>query len=271
MERQTYFEEIDRAYGSLTGPALENRIRELVEEGRREYGGEDPFYAAMLSELGGYYRGQRRLEESERCFEEAVSILRQAVGEGDLNYATAVNNLAGTHRLMGRYDEAEREFLECLKLYREKLGEEHIFYASGLNNLSLLCLERGDLKRAAALLGEAADILDKQPECLDELATSLCNLGELERRLGHTQAAREKLHRAVELYETKLGTMTPHYHAALNTLGLTYCRENRWEEACLWLERGVAAAEKLYGPEHPETVAGAEHLRLAREQAEGRS
>ena len=143
------------------------------------------------------------------------------------------------------------------------LGEEHILYASGLNNLSLVCLDRGDLERAAALLERAAAILERYPDCLDELATSLCNLGSLKQRMGRLEESKADLERVVELYETKLGTITPHYHAALNALGLTYLKEGLCDQARSWLEKGAKAAEKLYGPEHRETISTREHLALA--------
>ena len=264
MDQNWYFNEVDRAYQTLRGAELENRLKELVEQSRAEYGESNPFYAAVLSELGGYYRGQGRGEESEACLVTAVEIFGEQLGKKNPNYATALNNLAGTHRLMGKLDEAEKEFEVCLEIYRDTVGEGHILFASGLNNLSLVAMERGDLERAETLQHTCSEILAQYPECLDELATSLCNLGTLKRKNGKLEEAKTDLLRAIGLYETELGTVTPHYHAALNTLGLTYYSEGDCPQACQWLEQSVAAAEKLYGPEHGETRAAKEHLRLVR-------
>lgn len=263
-----YFEQVDLAYQTLKGPALERRLRELADRCRAEYGGRDALYASMLNELGSYYRGQGRYEESERTFREALELLAQSRGTDSPDYATALNNLAGTHRLMGRLEEAEREFAACLTLYRQTLGEGHILYAAGLNNLSLVCLDLGDLERAAELQSRAARVLETMPDRRDELASALCNLGELRRRQGRPEEAEHCLLRALELFQRELGVDTPHYHAALNGLGVLCYEEGRYEEACRWFLDAAAAAEKLYGSEHREQQAALEHLCMARRAAE---
>lgn len=269
MEKQSYFEQIDRAFDTLTGKTLEDRLLELLEQSGQEYGPDSTFYASMLSELGGYCRGQARYEESARYFLQARQLLAASVGEGSPEYATVVNNLAGTYRLMGRLDEAEQCFRQCLDLYRRTLGEEHILYASGLNNLGLVCLDRGDVSGAAELLSQAAAILATQPNCRDELATSLCNLALLHRQLGRLDQAEDELRRALELYETELGTTTPHYHATLNAMGLVCYDGKRYKDALDWFGRAAQAAERLYGREHRECQAALRHAELARQALEG--
>lgn len=169
---------------------------------------------------------------------------------------------------MRQYVQAEQEFSICLSLYEKLLGKKHILYASALNNLSLVCLDRGDLKGAADLLDQTVNILAEHPQCIDEYTTSLCNLGALQQRLGQPGNAKENLHKAIDPYETVLGTLTPHYHAALNTLGLTYYSEKNYTNACRWLEKSKSAAEKLYGANHKETIAAANHLLLAQQALE---
>ena len=68
MDPNAYFQAIDTAYGTLSGAELEQRLLQLLEQSRTEYGDTHDFYAAMLNELGGYYRGQNRFQESESCF-----------------------------------------------------------------------------------------------------------------------------------------------------------------------------------------------------------
>ena len=269
MEMQEYFAQVDSAYVTLSGPDLEQRLQALLEQSRTEYGAESRLSVAMLSELGAYYRGQGRYEDSVSCFRQALELLRRTGGESSPDYATATNNLAGTYRLMGRYDEAETAYTECLRRYRETLGETHVLYASALNNLGLLSLDRGDLPRAAQLLAKASAVLSLHPECTDEFATSLCNLGALYQKLGRLEEARERLLQAADLYETKLGTATPHYHATLNSLGLVYYQSGLYGEAVDCLERASAAAQALYGPDHRECQAIAKHLQAARQAMGG--
>lgn len=268
MEQKAYFERVDEAYETLTGDALEQSLRALAEQCGAEYGTDSPLYASMRSELGGFYRGERNFPASEREFHAALEIFRAYEGARGPDYATVLNNLAGTHRLMGDYDAAEAEFAECLSLYRDSLGEEHILYASGLNNLSLVYLDRGELTRAAELLEQASAILERWPDSLDEYATSLCNLGNLHRKLGSADKAETELRRAAELYETRLGIRTPHYHAILNTLGLIFFDTGRYAEAVDAFGKTAEAAETLYGAAHQETLIARKNLRRAEAAAQ---
>lgn len=271
MEKKDYFGQIDLAYGTMTGSQLEDRLRELVRAGGEEYGRQSGFYAGLLSELGGYYRGQGRFEESAQQFLLARKILEELGKTGSPDYATVLNNLAGTYRLMKRYDDAERLLSESLELYRATLGERHILYASGLNNLALVCLDRKDYERAAGFLEQAAAILELQPECADELASSLSNLVSLYRNMGQTERARQMLQRVISMFEEQLGTRTPHYHAALNTLGLCFYQEGQYEEARTWLLRARETARTLYGSSHREYQAIQNHLDLVERALEDRT
>lgn len=249
------FRQIDAAYESCAPALLEERLLAILSEGCRLFGEDSPEAASLFSELGSYYRGSRNLAASERSYGRAVSVLKERCGEDDPNYATALSNLAGTHRLMRRFEEAEEEFQRCLDCFRRTVGKRHILYASGLNNLSLLRLDQGDLPGAAALLNEASEILAGLPDKLDERAASLVNLGVLYYRSGELKAARCRLEEAVSLYEDKLGTATPHYHAALRCLALICGSQGEPLRARDILQKALAAARRIYGESHPEVQA----------------
>ena len=73
---------------------------------------------------------------------------------------------------------------------------------------------------------------------------------------------------AISLFETELGTDTPHYHAALNTLGIVYYRLGRFAEAYDRFTQAGDAAERLYGPEHRECVSARKNALAARAELE---
>ena len=259
MTQTEFFNQVDRAYDTLRGIALETKLSALAEQAGDEYGRDSGVYASALSELGGYYRGQGRYTESVDIFRRVICLLKACVGVHSPAYATALNNLAGTYRLMGEYDKAEQSFLRCLEIYEQTVGRRHVLYAAGLNNLSLLALDRNQPDQAARLLHQASDILAELPECRDEYATSLVNYAALCRQLGQHEKAQRNLLEAVRLYENMLGTDTPHYHAALNALGLTCADLGLFSQARIWLEKAARAAEALYGPEHPDARSIREH------------
>ena len=262
MER--YYAMIDEAFASLRGPQLEARLLAVADACREDRGADSLEYAAMLSELGGFYRGERKLDRSEEAFQAARGIFVRSGKQETPDYATLLNNLAGTHRVMGRHGEAERGFLAAMELYERTLGKGHVLYASALNNLSLLRLDQGDTARAETLQREASEILKALPEKRDEFASSLCNLGALCLQQKKYKQARDWLLDAVALYEDELGTDTPHYHSALNTLGIAWGRMGRLAEAADCFDRALAAARDWYGPEHPECVSLEANLAKAR-------
>ena len=269
MDAKTAFDRVDSAYETCKGPALEQALQAVAADCAAENGERSPLYAAMCSELGGYYRGQARYPESEAAFLRAIEILRDAVGEDSPDYTTALNNLAGTYRVMGEYDKAEQIFLNCLAHYEKTLGTGHVLYASGLNNYALVCLDRGDLDHAEELLGRSAEVLAKLPECVDEYAAALCNRSALLLSLRRGQEAVPLLEKAIVLFETELGTDTPHYHAALHSLGLAHLQLGDNAAAAEAFSAAVRAADTLYGPEHPEAQAIRRSLAEARRRMEG--
>ena len=251
---EDYFKTIDDACSALRGKELEDRLLDIVELCRKEYGDEDLVYGAVLSELGGYYRGQGRYPESEQCFLHVVEIFERSGDSSSGNYATAVNNLAGTCRVMGKWQKAEELFSRCLDLYAATAGTNSLLYAGGLNNLSLLCMDRGEPDSAEKYLLDAMRILSELPEARYELAATLSNLASLEYMLGKTDGGAEKLDTALSMYENELGTDMPHYHAALYLRGLIEESAGHPGQAEEWLEKAKHASLDLYGPEHPETV-----------------
>ena len=107
MELSEYLEQVDRAYESLSGGALEARIGALTEACGQEHGAESASYASLLGEQGAYYRGQGRYQESEDCFQRALELLERTAGKDSPAYATALGNLASGHRFPGRSADAE--------------------------------------------------------------------------------------------------------------------------------------------------------------------
>lgn len=269
MELQEYFAEVDRAYDGLTPAEMEQRFLQLTAQAVREHGADSGVSAAMHSELGAFYRGQRRFAESEAAFLSALEVLEKNVGKTSPDYATGLNNLAGTHRLMREFEKAESEFSEALEIYRATLGEQHVLYASGLNNLSLLCLDRGELAAAADYLRQSSEVLAALPECQDELAASLCNLAALDRNLGRAAEGIVRVRRAIELFEGPLGTQTPHYHAALVLLGLCQRDLGELRAARDTFVCAAAAAKALYGEQHREYQNIMAYLQRTEKELEG--
>ena len=270
MDIKDYFSIVDKSYGTEDNATIESEIKRACDLARENEGEGSAIYASMLSELGGFYRGLTRYDESVACFTKAAEILKALNGPMSPDYATCVNNRAGSYRQMREFDKAEEGFAECLKIYEATVGKHHILYSAGLNNVALVALDKGQTDRAAALLTEAANILKELPEHLDEYATSLTNTAELYRQLGRYEDAERNLLEAKDVYENKMhDTFTPHYHAILNSLGLVCMATKRYKEAADWFRSALVYCERYYNKEHREYKATARNLAEA-EEMEGR-
>jgi tetratricopeptide (TPR) repeat protein len=126
-----YFEQVDLAYQTLKGPALERRLRELTDRCRAEYGERGALYGSMLNELGSYYRGQGRYEASERAFREALELLAQSRGTDSPDYATALNKPGRDSPADGPAEGGRAGVCRLPDALPRDTGRGHILYAAG--------------------------------------------------------------------------------------------------------------------------------------------
>ena len=268
MDISEYFRIVDKSYGTENNETIEAEIRRACSLAKENEGEGSAIYASMLSELGGFYRGLTRYDESVECFTKAAEILKALRGPMSPDYATCINNRAGSYRQMGLFSKAEEGFDECLAIYEATVGRKHILYSAGLNNCALVALDKGQTDRAAALLSEAEEILRELPDHQDEYATSLANTAELYRQLGRYEDAEKNLLEAKDVYENRLhDTFTPHYHAILNSLGLVCMATGRKPEAAEWFRQSLIYCERYYNKDHREYKATERNLAQAEEES----
>ena len=265
VETKDYFKIVNDAYKTENNELIESEIKRAVQLAKENEGEDSAVYSAMLSELGGLYRGLTRFNECLDCFNRAADVMKAARGADSADYATCINNRASTYRLMGRFDEAQEELEKCLEIYEKSVGKKHILYSAALNNLGMVALNREDTDSAMEYLTEAADILKELPGHLFEYGSSLANTAELHRLMGRYREAEENLLKAKAVYDTELNdTYTSHYHAILNSLGLVCLATHRYKEAEEWFEKALAACERYFGRDHREYRSTEHNLAVVR-------
>ena len=270
METKDYFDIVDKAYKTEDVAIIEPEIKRAVELAKQNEGPESALYAAMLSELGGLYRGLNRFDECLDCFNKAADVMKIAKGADSADYATCINNRASTYRMMGEFDKAQEELEECLAIYEKSVGKKHILYSAALNNLGMVALNREDTDAAMEYLTESADILKELPGHLFEYGSSLANTAELYRLLGRYKEAEDNLLKAKAVYDTELkDTYTSHYHAILNSLGLVCMATRRYKEAEDWFEQSLKACERYFSKEHREYKSTEYNLEVVRNLMKG--
>ncbi|WP_049898239.1 tetratricopeptide repeat protein [Ruminococcus gauvreauii] len=217
-------------------------VRSLGEEQK------NPMLLCMVyNEMGSFYRGTSRYQESLSAFRKSQELVLDLKGRDTADYAVSVNNIAGTYRLMGEYEQAVSLFLEALNIH-EKLGDRQSYaYASVHNNLALACQELGQLSRAASHLETALPLIETMPGHSHEAAVTETNLGILYHRMGETEKAHRSIAGALHTFEGLDDEKNVHYAAALNMLGTFHYETGQYEQAAAAYKKAAEYTERFFG------------------------
>lgn len=145
-----FFHTLDGLYADGRHDEIEDFLRRTLAQHRICCGGHDAVFTAALNELGTYYRGAGRYDESVQAFEEAGRDILSYGQKDTADYATNRINLAGTLRLQHQYDRALALYEEARHIYLRLEGRQSYHYAATLNNISLVYLDQKDAAKALA-------------------------------------------------------------------------------------------------------------------------
>lgn len=266
FDPEVFIEEIDSKYGKLSVDDMEKHILAIVKKAASRYGEDSTGFAALLNELGGFYRSTSRYKKAEEAFGKALVIIEKAEGRNNPNYATTLNNLAGVFRMAGDHAKAEQMFLEAIERYKNASMEGSLAYSSALNNLGLLYMETRDYGKAAVLFGEANAIAKKEGKDPAVYATGLGNLAAAYLGLGWTEEAGRLLSEAVELYRDNGLEDNFHYPSAISTLGLFHFSTGNYPEAEKLFIQALELREKDFGRKNHEFAKACDNLSVLYEK-----
>lgn len=262
FEPESLLKEIDYQFGKLNMDDMENYLTSTINKAAERYGEDSTGFAALLNELGGFYRAVSKYEKAEEVFVKAKTIIQKAAGENNANYATTINNLAGVYRLNGSYKQAEQLFSEAIRIYKLIGLSESFVYSSALNNLGLLYMEIKEYEKAAKRFEEANEIVKKDNKNLVVYATGLVNLANAYLKMGKTKAAEKLLLEAIEVYKSNNLEGNSHYGSAINSLGLFYFYTGDNENAEKLFQLVIQLREKEYGSKNHESAKASDNLCL---------
>lgn len=225
-----FFKTLDGLYADGQHAEIEDFLRRTLAQHRICCGGHDAVFTAALNELGTYYRGAGRYDESVRAFEEAGRDILSYGQKDTADYATNRINLAGTLRLQHQYDRALALYEEARNIYLRLEGRQSYHYAATLNNISLVYLDRKDAAKALAYAQEALAIVRSLPDSQEEQAISLINSSTAHYQLGQQETAAEEARQALMLYQ-EVPEKGIHYANALNLQAVLYLEQGQYQLA----------------------------------------
>ncbi len=241
-----FFTSLDELYRQGRTEKIEPFLRRTMEEHRICCGGHDPIFTAAVNELGTYYRGVSRYEESVRAFETAGRDMLSYGAKDTVDYATNRINLGGTLRLMKQYDQALALYAEAAGIYTRLTGRRSYYYATVLNNMALVYLDQQDYAQALKCADEALQIISVLSGYTEEQAISLINRGTAYWHLGKQEDAEADASRALALYES-LPEKGVHYAAALALCGAIDMKKHRYAQAFRRFTKAGEYTKQIFG------------------------
>ncbi len=126
----------------------------------------EPLEAAWVKRhIGIIHEYAGRLDEAERCYDEALLLYRQHSTDDDLNYANAVRYPAVVKERLGKKDEAAKLWEEAFERYSRVhpngLGEG---VAEAASWLTILAIEKGELGLARKWFLSASEASGKSSD-----------------------------------------------------------------------------------------------------------
>jgi tetratricopeptide (TPR) repeat protein len=121
-----------------------------------------PGNVTSLHKLALAYHAQKKYEEAERTYQEALAALVAAENPRNREYAQLLNNLGHLYFEQKRYREAEPLYARSLANVEESFGRDHPKVARRLANLADLYFAVGDYSKADACYRRAVSIEEKE-------------------------------------------------------------------------------------------------------------
>ncbi len=218
----------------------------------------DARVATAAMQLGALHFLAGNYDGAAKAYGRAVAIREQIPATDPVALATSLSALANAKRGAGQLVEAGELFERSLAVELKALGPDHLEVARTQISYGSLLNARGDSAGARAMLERARGVFESNKETGTlEFAALLNNLGQVYRRAGAFEQARERLEQSVAIRETLLGSQSPmHPQLATGLSGLAglYQEMGEFDRAEPLHRRLLAAYEASLGPSHP-TVA----------------
>jgi CHAT domain-containing protein/tetratricopeptide (TPR) repeat protein len=223
----------------------------LIERAGREGYATHAGVAHMHNNVAFVLRGLKRLDESERHWEQALAIYQAQSSPEEEPYRLALEALLDGYQSQGRTDPAQKLIADILaKLQATGQGEGRTAFRL-LNRLSRIHHAAGNYAEAKIHASAALAIAERRPpEMASEQIEPLNDLARAERALGNYAAAEQGYKRALALLNKPENAANA---GILNdNLAALYGQTSRFEEAETHHKLAIQLLEQALGREHRE-------------------
>lgn len=135
--------------------------RKGLEIRRRLASADDVALATDMVALAAILDGQRKFDEAETLYVDALRILDRDPDANAGDIAVALNDLGAHYAQRDQIDRADDLLTRAAELKARSLGPRHPDVAVTLNNLAIVQKRRGDVARATSLYQDAVGIFEE--------------------------------------------------------------------------------------------------------------
>lgn len=201
MNIQEFYQQLDRLFQTGQIDQVEPFLLKQLTIVNQEHHWEGSL--AILNELIGFYRSQKRYEEALRVSQQALDLCRLNGITDSLSYATTLLNAATAYRFAGQADQALDYFRQAENLYSQKISLLDGRFASLYNNMSAVLADKGEYDKSAEYLLRAVAIMEALPGEEIHAAISHANLASLYAKLQNWHGAKEHIAAACALLQNR--------------------------------------------------------------------
>ena len=204
----------------------------------------DPILTHALNNLSLLHHVEAELPQAAKLLKKAL----KTTPEDGITRAGTLHNLGAIYFDMGRRKEAEELFEQSLAMNIASGGKESL--PPTYTYLSRIAANRRDIPRAESLMQKALDIRREISPNHPSLATTIGDIGELQKDTKRYDEAIENFKLALELLDSVVGK--DHMYAApiLFQYGETLRLQGKNEDALPYYERVIAILQRSFGPGH---------------------
>ena len=151
--------------------AAEASLREALNVREKEFGMHHALTARSLNDLATVLYQSGRYEEAAALYRRALPIHREIYGPEHPEVATITSNIGRSTLVAGHIDEAEPLLRQALAMFQKFQGENYDGLVSPLNSLAMIDAYRGRMDSARSEIRRAESIarLPDQGELLDQV------------------------------------------------------------------------------------------------------
>lgn len=222
--------------------------------------GDKKLIAFSLNGLALIAEAEKRFDDAEALFKEALATKQAAVGDESAELMPLIMNLGRLKQSQRKLDEAQVLFERAVAIGRRDTKSNPAELGVALTSLAHVIADKGDAAKAEDLLRQALQQIQKGlGDANPATIKAKSNLAALLSRNDKQEEATKLYREVVESYR-KTGDKTEPYAAALTNLAGVLRKQQKFEEADPYAREAVAVMEQVSSPDPKRLITAESNL-----------